>query len=318
MKCFVTGGAGFIGSNMVDRLISEGHKVTVYDNFSSGAEKFISSHAQNPDFRAVRADLLDAGTLSRAMKGHDVVFHFAANPDIISGLSNTDLDFKNGTVATFNVLESMRKNQVSSIAFSSSGTVYGYTDKQKVGEDYGPVLPVSLYGANKVAAEALVSGFSNIFGFKAYIFRFANIVGKRQNHGVVYDFIMKLKKNPKELLILGDGRQTKHYVLVDELVDAMLFAMEKSKEKLSYYNISNDSAIDVNKIAGMVTGEMGLKNVRFRYTGGSQGWKGDVPISLLSPEKINRLGWRAKHDSAGAVRITIKTLLKEMGYKQPK
>jgi UDP-glucose 4-epimerase len=312
MKVFVTGGAGYIGSNLVDRLMQHGHHVVVYDNLSSGRKEFVEQHLANERFTLVEADLRDAEKVKEAMRGAELVFHLAANPDVLRGLADPHVDFENGTIITFNVLEAMRHNGVKKIVFSSSGTVYGYTNELKVAEDFGPILPVSLYGANKVAAEALVSGFAHIFGWQAYIFRFANVVGRHQTHGVIYDFINKLHKNPEELVILGDGNQTKHYILVDDVLDAIFFVLERAHETVNYYNIANPSAVSVTQIAQTVAKEMGLHDVKFTYTGGTQGWKGDVPLSFLSAAKINALGWKAKHDSAEAVRATTRTLLKEI------
>jgi UDP-glucose 4-epimerase len=213
MRYFVTGGAGFIGSHLVDRLIRKG-EVTVYDNLSSGKREFIQHHLDNPDFSFIQADLLDFNRLIREMGEHDVVFHLAANPDARLGIQDTTLDLKQETLVTFNVLEAMRSNHIKKIVFSSSGTIYGETPKIPLPEDYGPILPISLYGAGKVASEALITAFCHTFDMQGWIYRFANIVGSRGTHGVIFDFIHKLNKNPSRLEILGDGTQEKPYLSV--------------------------------------------------------------------------------------------------------
>ncbi len=222
MKCFVTGGAGFIGSHLVDKLLDEDNQVTVYDNFSSGKLEFIQHHIQNPAFKYIKADLLDANTLKRALAGHDIVFHFSANPDARWGIENTKLDLEQETIATYNVLECMRVNCIRKIVFASSGTIYGETPVMPLSEDYGPVLPISLYGAGKLASESMISAFCHTFGMQAWLFRLANIVGPRTTHGVIFDFINKLKLNPHELEILGDGTQCKPYLHVQDCVAGIL------------------------------------------------------------------------------------------------
>lgn len=316
MKCFVTGGAGYIGSNLVDRLLKDGHEVTVYDNMSSGEENFIKHHFSNKKFKLIKEDLLERDKIVKSLKGHDIVFHLAANPDVFAGLKNPDLDFYNGTVITFNVLDAMRLTGVKKIVFASSGTVYGFTSEKIAGEDVGPILPISLYGGSKVAAEAIISGFAHIFEFTAYIFRFGNAVGKRQNHGVIADFIKNLRENPKELHILGDGKQTKPYIWVGDILDAIFFVLENAKDRINYYNVCTHSHTDVDGVAKRVIEGMGLKDVKISYSGGKQGWKGDAPLLLMSSKKINKLGWKAKYTSDQAVELTIKTLLKDIGYKK--
>ncbi len=309
MKCFVSGGAGFIGSHLMDRLITEGHEVSVYDNLSSGRMEFLGSHLLEKRVRFIKGDILDLPKLAKAMKGHDFVYHMAANPDIRYGIEHTRWDLEQNTIATYNVLESMRRNDIKNIVFPSTSAVYGEPSIIPTPEDYGPLLPISLYGASKLACEALVSAYCGTFGFRGWIFRFANVVGPRGTHGVAYDFIEKLKLNPKELEILGDGRQTKSYLLVDEIVDAVLYAVEHAREQINVFNLGCGDQVSVAEIAKIVGGEMGLLNVSLRYTGGSRGWPGDVTAMNLATDRINALGWRAKHSSKDAVRLGVRGML---------
>ena len=308
---FVTGGAGFIGSHLIDRLI-ENHNVTVYDNLSSGKKEFISHHFGKKNFRFINADLLDTKKLKNAMREQDFVFHFAANSDVRLGAEKTDIPLKQNTIATYNVLESMRINNVKNIVFPSSCTVYGEAEVTPIPENYGPMIPVSLYGASKLASEGLITAYSSMFDMNTWIFRFANIIGSRGTHGVIFDFINKLRKKSDELEILGDGRQTKSYLYVDDCIDAMLSAVEKSNDKVNIFNLGCEDWINVNRIAEIVVEEMNLKNVKFKYTGGSRGWKGDIPKIMLSIEKIEKLGWKPIYNSEKAVRMTVKALIKEV------
>lgn len=311
---FVTGGAGFIGSHLIDRLIKN-HNVTVYDNLSSGKKEFISHHFDKKNFSFIEADLLDLENLKKAMKKQDAVFHFAANANIVLGSEKTDTDLKQGTMATYNVLESMKINNVKNIVFPSSCTVYGEADVTPIPENYGPMIPVSLYGASKLASEGLITAYCSMFDMSAWVFRFANIVGRRSTHGVIFDFIKKLKNNRDELEILGDGKQTKSYLHIDDCLDAMLFAVEKTNDKVNIFNLGCKDWIGVDRIAEIVVEEMNLKNVKFRYTGGSRGWKGDIPRIMLSIRKIEKLGWKPRYNSEKAVRMTVKSLIKEAGWQ---
>lgn len=309
MKVFVTGGAGFIGSHLIDALIDQGHTVTVYDNLSSGSKDFIKHHFNNKTFNFINADLLDLRRIKKEIKDHEIVFHLAANPHVRLGETQTDLDLNQGIVATYNLLEAMRQNNIKKIVFSSSSTVYGETPESTLPETYGPSLPISLYGAGKLGAEGLISAFCGTFDFQAWIYRFANIVGERGNHGVIIDFIEKLKKNRKELEILGNGKQCKPYLHVKDCVDAMLFGFEHSHDTINLFNLSCDSTTTVTRIAELVTNELGLKNVSFKYTGGNRGWKGDVPFFQLDAKKINQLGWTATLTSDEAIRKSIREIL---------
>ncbi len=308
----ITGGAGFIGSHLADRLLQES-KVTVLDNFSSGRREFLTPHLRNPDFEIVEADLLDAGALERALEGKDFVFHLAANPDVRLGVEDTRVHLEQNVIATYNLLEAMRKTGVRRIAFTSTSTVYGEAKVVPTPEDYGPLMPISLYGASKLSCEALISSYCHTFEMQSWIFRFANIVGERGTHGVLVDFIRKLRINPKELEILGSGLQRKSYLEVKDCVAAMLHCIEHSHDETNIFNIGSCDSIDVTRIADIVAAQMGLSDVKYRYTGGidGRGWKGDVRVMLLSIEKINRLGWTPLCGSAEAIEAAVDALLRD-------
>ena len=313
MKAFITGGAGFIGSNMVGRLLEDGaERVTVFDNFCSGKASYIAPYRDDGRFKLVEGDLLDLDLLARSIEGHDTVFHFAANPDIAKSMVETDLDLRLGIVATYNVLESMRRTNVRRIAYASGSGVYGDVGETETAEDFGPLLPISMYGASKLGAEGLISAFSHMFDMQAWIFRFANVVGRHQTHGVGYDFIRKLTDNPKALEILGDGTQSKSYIHVVDVLDAMLFVLKNTAEGMNVYNAASGDYITVEEIARIVTDEMNLGDVQFEYTGGPRGWKGDVPVVRFDTQKIERLGWQPSLNSSQAIRRSIKELLEEL------
>lgn len=310
MKCFVSGGAGFIGSHLVDQLLQDGNKITVYDNLSSGKVDFIKDHVDKNKITFIQADLLDQNKLINAMKNHDIVFHLAANPHVRLGEKQTDLDLKYETIATYNVLESMRLNEIKKIVFSSSSVVYGETNVAAIPENYGPLLPISLYGAGKLGSEALISAFCGTFDFQSWIYRFANVVGVRGTHGVIVDFIDKLTKNPKELEILGNGKQQKPYLYVTDCVEGILFGFNHSYEPVNIFNLGCDTNTTVTRIAEIVIEEMGLNNVKLKYTGGKRGWRGDVPRFQLDVKRINKLGWKASFSSDESVRKAVIDLLK--------
>lgn len=311
MKYFVTGGAGFIGSHLVDRLAEVG-EVTVYDNLSSGNLQFIGQHLGKRNFRFMKADLLDFDTLRQALSEHGIVFHLAANPDVRAGIEKTDLDLKQGILATYNVLEAMRLNGLNKIVLASSSTVYGEAGTKPLTEDYGPLLPISLYGAGKLACEGLVSAFCHLFNMQAWIFRIANILGARSSHGVIFDFINKLRQNPKELEILGDGTQEKPYLHIEDCVDGMLFGLEHSHDQVNVLNLGSAYSTNVTTIASRVVEIMGLSDVKLNYTGGDRGWKGDVPQVRLDMTKMNTLGWRPKNNSDEAVSQGIRDTFRTM------
>jgi UDP-glucose 4-epimerase len=311
MKYFVTGGAGFIGSNLVDKLLENpDNQVTVYDNLSSGFREFLSQHDDDSRFKFIEGDLLDLEKLKESIVGSEFVFHIAANADVRVGTQQTDTDLKNGIRATYNVLESMRIAGIKKLAFSSSSTVYGEATLMPTPENYGPLIPISLYGAAKLGAEAMITAFASSFDMQVWIYRFANIIGRRGTHGVIIDFVNKLRKNPNELEILGDGRQQKSYLLVNECIGGFIFAIENSNEQVNIFNLGSTDHLIVKRIGELIVEEMGLSDVEFKYTGGSRGWTGDVPIMLLSIEKIQGLGWKLEHNSEDAVRMSIKEYLK--------
>ncbi len=298
----VTGGAGFIGSHVVDRLVNI-DDVIVLDNFSNGKLEFV-----NPEATVYRIDLTSDEFVD-IIKGADEIWHLAANPDVRIGSENPDEIYRNNVLATYRLLEAMRRAKVEKIIFTSTSTVYGEAKVIPTPEDY-PTYPISIYGASKLACEALIESYCHTFDMKCWIYRFANVIGRRSTHGVIYDFIMKLKKNPNELLILGDGEQNKSYIYIDDCIDAM-FAGLKAEEVVNIFNIGSEDQVKVKRIAEIVCEEMGV-NPKFKFTGGKRGWKGDVPVMLLSIERLKKLGWRPKYNSEEAVRMATKDLLKEL------
>jgi UDP-glucose 4-epimerase len=308
--CFVTGAAGFIGSHLIEHLVAQGNRITGYDNLSSGKRKWVRRLLTNPQFTFLEADLLDLKALKKAVRGHDIVFHLAANTDIPRGNIDPRIDFQNCIVGTFHMLEAMRAGVARQLVFASSSTVFGDPLIRPTPEVVGPMLPISLYGAGKMAGEGLISAYCHLFGMQAWMFRFGNVVGARMGHGVIYDFIRKLKANPHELVILGDGEQEKNYFLVEDCVDGILFAFRKAREKpCDVFNLGTETTIKVRDIARVVAEEMGLDGVKFRFTGGRRGWPGDVPVVIYDVSKIKKLGWSARYSSAQAVRIATRRLL---------
>ncbi len=305
----VTGGAGFIGSHVVDRLLDMGNKVTVFDDLSSGRMDFIDQHLDNPNFNLIKGDLLNTTEIEAACKNMDLVFHIAANPDVRLGATDTKVHFDQNITATYNLLEAMRKSGVKNLAFTSTSTIYGEATIIPTPEDYGPLVPISLYGASKLACEALITSYSHTFDMHSWIFRFANIIGDRGTHGIIVDFIEKLKKNSAELEILGDGKQSKSYLHVRECVDAMMFSVSNSNDEVNIFNIGSEDATNPTRIGEIIVEEMNLQNVQFNYTGGSRGWKGDVPVMMLGIDKLKEMGWKNEWESERSVRETAKALL---------
>lgn len=308
-RCFITGGAGFIGSHLVDYLLERGTQITVYDNLSLSNGRSVPSYSHDPKFQFINADVRDTDRLQRELLGHDTVFHLAANTDIPRGNSDTRLDLENCLLATHSLLEAMRSTNVRNLVFASSSTVFGDIEVHPTPENVGPLLPISLYGAGKLACEGFISAFSNLFGFRAIMFRFGNVVGGRMGHGVIHDFIKKLRKDPTELEVLGDGEQEKNYFLVEDCIDGMIHGFIHSPKPCDVYNLGSETTVKVRAIARIVIEEMGHGDVRLRFTGGRRGWPGDVPRVIYDLTKITTLGWKARHSSAEAVRIATRRLL---------
>lgn len=305
----VTGGAGFIGSHLVDSLVNLGDDVIVIDSLVAGRKGTIAGHLGSGKVKIVQKDLLLDGWQD-TLRGADRVYHLAADPDVRQSAMTPDPTFRNNIVATYRVLEAMRANNVPEIVFTSTSTVYGNAAVIPTPEDYGPLEPVSVYGASKLACEALISAYCHSFEMMSWQFRFANIIGARSGHGVITDFVRKLKENDRELEILGDGKQTKSYLEVHECVEAMHFATAHAKKTVNTFNIGSGDWIDVKTIADIVTKEMGLKNTRYRFTGGSLGWVGDVPKMQLAIESLKALGWKPQKGSYESVRIAVQAAVK--------
>ncbi len=306
---FVTGGAGFIGSHLVETLLAAGKTVTAYDNLASGRLAWIERHLSNPAFRFEKADLLDSDRLKEAMAGHDLVWHLGANTDIPSGCRQVDLDLRNCVLATHNVLEAMRAGGVGQIIFSSTSAVYGDAPISPTPETSGPLFPISLYGAAKLSCETLISSYCHLFGLQAWMFRFANVVGARMGHGVIFDFIQKLREDPHRLEIWGDGQQRKPFFLVEDCIAGMACAYRSSSHWCDVFNLGCASSSKVDSVAAVVIEEMALAGAKLHHTGGRRGFPGDVPVLMLDTRKIERLGWHASHTSDDAVRLAARRLL---------
>jgi UDP-glucose 4-epimerase len=293
VKAFVTGGAGFIGSSLADRLLADGHAVVAYDNFSTGQRRFVEAASRSDRFTLVEGDTLDAERLTSAMRASDLVFHLAANADVRFGTEHPRKDLEQNTIATFNVLEAMRASGIRRIAFSSTGSVYGEPNVHPTPETAPFPVQTSLYGASKVAGEALIQAYCEGFGFQGFIFRFVSVLGERYSHGHVFDFYRSLRTNPNELRVLGNGRQRKSYLYVQDCLDAMLIAIEKSHDAVGVFNLGTDDYCEVNSSIGWITDHLGIDPVR-TYTGGDRGWIGDSPFIFLDTTKIRSLGWTPK------------------------
>ena len=308
MKAFVTGGAGFIGSHIVDRLIENGDEVIVYDNMSTGIEDFISHHFKNHLFKFITGDILDLKKLTMEMSEVDIVFHFAAHADVRSGFIDHKIDIEQNLLGTINVLEAMKENNVKKIAFASTSSVYGDATIIPTPEDC-PFYPTSLYGSSKAAAETYISTFCEYYDMTAYIFRFVSWVGERYTHGLVFDFLNKLEKDPVTLHILGDGRQKKSYLYVKDGVDAIFTIIEKAKDRVNVYNLGNDEVLNVIDSAKVIIDTAGYKNVKLLFEGGDKGWIGDNKYVLLDTKKIQSLGWKPNKNTREGLQITTQYLL---------
>jgi len=293
VKAFVTGGAGFIGSNLVDRLLGLGHEVTVYDNFSTGQRRFLLNAQQCKEFQLVEGDLLDETTLKRALKNHDYVFHLAANADVRFGTEHPRRDLEQNTIVTYNVLEAMRQNGVSKIVFSSTGSVYGEAQVVPTPEDAPFPIQTSLYAASKLAGEGLIAAYCEGFQFQSWIFRFVSILGERYTHGHVYDFYRKLRQDPTCLTVLGNGKQRKSYLYVQDCIDAIFLALEKAQEKVNIINLGVNDVCEVDDSIRWICEELEV-NPKLEYSGGDRGWIGDNPLIHLDPSKMMEMGWAPK------------------------
>jgi UDP-glucose 4-epimerase len=311
-KYFITGGAGFIGAHLTNRLLSLGHEVTVFDNFSNGFRWHFGANESHSQLNIVEADLLDTERLESEISGHEVVFHFASNADIARSSVDPDIDFTIGTLLTRSVLEAMRKTGVKRIAFTSGSGVYGDVPQTPIPEDYPKMIPVSTYGAQKLASEALISAYSFMFDMHGMVFRFANVVGPQQTHGVAYDFLRRLARDPSRLKILGDGTQSKPYVHVQDVVDAFLLIEGDFRGGYEYHNVASEDALTVREIADIVCTEMGLGSIPYDFTGGNRGWKADVPFYRLNTEKIRARGWKNQFNSRQAVADSVASMFHDI------
>lgn len=302
----ITGCAGFIGSTLVDRMLALGHTVVGVDNFSTGQRRFLDGAAVNGNFTLHEIDLLDLDSLKRVFIGGDMVIHLAANADVRFGTEHPRKDLEQNTIATYNVLEAMRANNIGNIAFSSTGSVYGESPVVPTPENGPFPIQTSLYGASKAACEGLISAYCEGFGFKSWIFRFVSILGERYTHGHVFDFYQKLRFDPTTLPVLGNGMQRKSYLYVQDCIDAMLLAIDKANDKVNIFNLGADGYCEVNDSIGWICGELGV-SPKLEYSGGDRGWIGDNPFIFLDTKKIQSLGWKPK--------VTIKEgILKTVGF----
>jgi UDP-glucose 4-epimerase len=311
----VTGGAGFIGSHLVDRLVSDGWNVRVLDNFSSGRMKNIEHQRESRKVEVLRGDLKNLEDVEKAIRDVDVVFHYAANPEVRVSTTNPEIHFNENVVATFNLLEAMRKSDIEELVFASSSSVYGEPESIPISEE-APIKPVSVYGASKAACENMIHAYSRLYGIKAVALRYANVVGPRLRHGVIWDFINKLRKNPSELEILGDGEQVRSYIYVEDAVKATITAWKKTNSSFEIYNVASEDLITVNEVANEVIKVMELSNVRRIYKPilHGVGWLGDVKRIALKIDKLRALGFRSHMNSREAVKTTAKMLINEINY----
>ncbi len=311
-RFFVVGGAGFIGSHFLDRLLNAPERagdVTIYDNFSSGRSWHYERHFADPRLHVIHADAKDLPRLTSAMAGHDVVIHLASNPDIARAATEPEIDFYQGTLLTNNVVEAMRRSGVPRLLYASGSGVYGDPGEAPLGEDDGPFRPVSTYGASKLAGEALIASYCAMFDLRACAFRFANVVGPRQTHGVGFDFLRRLTADSSTLRILGDGQQSKSYIHVQDVVAAVLLALDRSGAPFEAFNVSTEDAITVAEIADEAVECLGLKRKPvYAFTGGARGWKGDVPVIRLNSDRIRALGWASRWTSREAIRAALESM----------
>jgi UDP-glucose 4-epimerase len=316
-RFFIVGGAGFIGSHFTDMLLAKEcvQGVTVFDNLSGGREWHFEQHLRNPKFKFVKGDVKEIAALKLAMSGHDVVIHLASNPDIARAATEPDIDFREGTYLTERVVEAMRLTSAKRILYASGSGVYGDLGTVEASEDYGPMVPISTYGASKLAGEALISSYCHMFDLTACIFRFGNVVGPRQTHGIGFDFVRSLLNEPERLRILGNGEQSKSYIYVDDVVGAVLTANEKTVHKYQTYNVATGDYITVKEIAELAVECVALdrSKVKFEFTGGDRGWKGDVAVVRLNTDRVRALGWKCRRNSREALRESMMALIRDAG-----
>ncbi|MBI5401957.1 MAG: NAD-dependent epimerase/dehydratase family protein [Ignavibacteriae bacterium] len=317
-KYFIAGGAGFIGSHLARRIIRENpeSEIIIFDNFSSGKMWHLDEIKEKGNIKIVIDDIKNLDSLKEAMHGADVVYHFASNPDISKAVTQPDIDFWEGTYLTNNILEALRVNGIKRLLYASGSGIYGDSGYNEVDEDYSPQLPISTYGASKLACEALISSYCFMFDMNASAFRFANVVGPNQTHGVGYDFVRMLLQNNKELKILGDGSQSKSYIYVTDIVRALMTVEVQNLKGFSYFNVATLDYITVKEIADIVTGLLDLKNVEYKFTGGDRGWKGDVPIVRMNSEKIRKFGWINEFTSNEAIKNSVESIISDARQKK--
>lgn len=307
MHCFVTGCAGFIASNLVDRLLQDGHIVTGYDNFSTGFEEFLKTAQQSKKFKLVKGDVLDTAGLQQAMQGAEIVFHFAANADVRFGVEHPSKDLQQNTIATFNVLEAMRANNIKRMVFSSTGSIYGEAKIIPTPEDAPLPVQTSLYGASKLAGEGLIEAYCEGFGFQGYIFRFVSILGERYTHGHVFDFYKQLLAHPNELNVLGNGKQRKSYLYVQDCIDAIFLALKKAHARVNIFNLGTDEYCAVNDSINWICEYLQL-TPKLNYAGGERGWIGDNPFIFLDCSRMRNLGGKPKLRIQESIIKTVKYL----------
>ncbi len=309
-KYFITGGAGFIGAHLANFLLENTKaKVTIYDNFENGRIYPLKEKLKDNRLEIINADVKDLGRLTNSMKGHEMIFHLASNADIAASASSPTIDFWNGTYLTHNVLEAMRINKISKILFTSGSGVYGEVPNIPIPENYDQMIPISTYGSCKLSSESLISAYSHMFEITGIVVRFANVVGPHQTHGVAYDFIRRLSSNPSELKIFGDGKQTKPYIHVYDILQALRILELKFNSNFNVFNVGSSDYLTVKEIADLVVNKMGLKDVKYKFTGGSRGWKADVPVYQLDTSKIRDIGWNNKLNSYEAVEHSVDSML---------
>ena len=310
MKILVTGGAGFIGAHLVERLLKENHQVISVDNFTLGKQENVDKFSNNTNFKFCNIDINNTELFCETLKNEEIdyIYHLAANSDIQKGGKNPLVDFNDTFMTTFSVLELMRRKDIKNLFFSSTSAIYGDENGENVHEDLGALLPISYYGGSKFASENFISSYAFMNDLNVVTFRFPNVIGPNLTHGVIFDFAKKLKNNPNELEILGDGTQTKPYIYVLDLIDCIIQMTEKTKLGVEIYNVGVETATTVTRIADIVCEVLGYQNVKYNYTGGNVGWKGDVPKFQYDLTKIHRAGWKAKYTSDEAVRMTVESI----------